>query len=72
MKANRGYSVDPDGDVVLTMSVGDFHELLFCMASATYAALRDPEEYERVIGLLNRLNMGNPHFTPYAIGAFRA
>jgi hypothetical protein len=59
-----GYS-EKDGQVVLTMSREDYDELLKVFAGATVAAFPNTMW---ILRLLNRLNQGNPHYTPYRVG----
>jgi hypothetical protein len=68
----RGYSVNAEGDVVLTMSREDFERLLMAMGATTRVmASFCPDEatfpYDWILGLLNRMNEGNPHYKPYKL-----
>jgi hypothetical protein len=57
-----GYS-EKDGQVVLTMSREDYKDL---MRYAGYAAIS--YRRQKAARLLNRLNQGNPNYTPYRVG----
>jgi hypothetical protein len=57
--------------VVLSMTHQDYNALLLALGFAAGRA-DDKPMFWRLIGLVNRLNAGNPHFTPYEIPeAFR-
>jgi nicotinamide mononucleotide adenylyltransferase len=59
------YSEDGD-NVVLTMSREDFQMLLIVLGYATGGAIKDHwTPASRMFELTNRLNEGNPHYTPY-------
>jgi hypothetical protein len=54
------------------MSKEDYDELLIVFAAATTLSLRGPlgnliYGSDQIIDLLNRLNEGNPHYTPYRV-----
>jgi hypothetical protein len=54
-----------DGQVVLTMSKDDYEKLLFRLTkleAGTHWRFIDEER-----SLLNRLNSGNPDYTPYRV-----
>jgi hypothetical protein len=63
-----GYSKQGD-EVILTMTERDYELLLFLLGGVTGATAKDPEcwavDVRVIIGLVNRLNQGNPHFIPY-------
>jgi hypothetical protein len=60
-----------EGDtVVLTMPVEDFEGLLLMLGYAAGAAvLTRRGDFWNFMDLANRINDGNPHFTPYEIPA---
>ena len=65
---------EKDGQVVLTMSREDYDLLLVVFAAATKLSLIGPMGNlivgpDEIIGLLNRLNQGNPEYRPYQIEA---
>jgi hypothetical protein len=64
-----GYSENERGEVVLTMSRDDYQNLLLALGQAVGLALRDGESARATRGflLVNRLNEGNPRFTPYNV-----
>jgi hypothetical protein len=68
-KANKphGFSVDEADNVVLTMTRDTYNFLLITLGFATGAAYKDYafEEYNAILRLVNRLNVGNPNYTPY-------
>jgi hypothetical protein len=53
--------------VVLSMSVEDWKTMLFVLGFALGAL--PPNDFRQWIGLLKRINEGNPDFTPYEIRA---
>lgn len=55
--------------VVLSMDQDDFSLLLFALGLATGAAERDSNRGTalNLLGLVNRLNEGNPRFIPYKL-----
>ena len=53
-----------EDNVMLTMSKDDYLQLLMMMGFATGKST--PERVNRWLKLVNRINEGNPHFTPYA------
>jgi hypothetical protein len=59
---------EEDGKVVLTMSREDY-ELLVTLSGAGIARLRVIPEFhtEGCLMMLNRLNQGNPNYTPYQV-----
>jgi len=60
-----GYSTDQNGNIVLTMIREDFDLLVLAMGFGT-VNIR-PEFRQKMLGLVNRINSGNPNFTPYEI-----
>lgn len=55
---------ESNGQVILTMSREDYEALLYWLGLAAGTTYYDVEN----IGLLmNRLNSGNPHYTPYQV-----
>jgi hypothetical protein len=63
MSAARGWSLAPDGDVVLKMTKDDWEKVLLRLGCACGAL--PPETLHESLALLNRLCAGNPDFTPY-------
>ena len=63
---------EENGQVVLTMSREDYELILMALGGVTARALLPGGTRHRptVLNLLNRLNEGNPHFTPYEISSF--
>lgn len=65
----RGYSENEDGHVVLTMSREDYANLLISLGMAAGCALgqssRNDPSFGRMLAFVNRINQGNPNFTPY-------
>lgn len=61
-----GWHRDAAGNVVITMTQGDYDSLLirlgFSSGSKTFSLAHS-------LALLNRLNAGNPNYRPYAIPA---
>lgn len=62
---------EEDGQVILTMSREDYNRLLMTFALATVRGIESraefPEAVENTLALLNRLNEGNPNYTPYQV-----
>lgn len=59
---------EENGQVILTMSQEDYSFLLTIFAVATGVSIRNGGKTGRLLNLLNRLNQGNPHYTPYQTG----
>lgn len=64
---SMGYA-QKNGNVVLTMSVADYQLVLMILGFCTAAAMRGegPLSPVDLVRLTNRLNEGNPGFTPYS------
>jgi hypothetical protein len=67
----RGYSLNSDGDVLITMRRDDWTLLMMLLGIAT-AAVANGElvpvfSVKNCLDLLNRLNEGNPNFSPYEV-----
>ena len=64
---------EENGQVTLTMSREDYQLMLIIFGAAcgwmTLARAGNPG---RVLELLNRLNEGNPNYTPYQVGDEKA
>ena len=58
---------EENGQVVLKMSKEDFDKLLMTFAAATVGMRRMGADVDGLLLLLNRLNSGNPHYTPYQV-----
>jgi hypothetical protein len=72
MNVPLGFSTNDDDHVVLTMTRDDYSSLLFILGFATGSLAKEPPaggivEHQRVLALLNRLNIGNPNYTPYKV-----
>lgn len=65
MPQPNGYSELGD-QVTLTMDRNDYNELLFALGMATGSSHDQPARMKAFIELMNRLNAGNPNYTPYA------
>ncbi|HEY1800058.1 MAG TPA: hypothetical protein VGG46_03905 [Terriglobales bacterium] len=64
------YSETPDGKIVLTMSRVDYERLVFVLGEAAGRGFSGETTLlapYAVMDLLNRLNEGNPHYTPYQV-----
>ena len=62
---------EQDGQVVLTLSRDDYDLLVQVMGYARGAAIENDGPLmppRAIVELLNRLNQGNPDFTPYQVG----
>ena len=55
---------EKDGMVTLTMTIQDYEYLLLLLGRAAGGDLEYLHEH---LALVNRLNEGNPHFTPYQL-----
>jgi hypothetical protein len=63
---------EENGEVVLTMSKKDYESLIYRLGMyAGQLLVRGGGDFrlnmEEEFGLLNRLNSGNPHYTPYQV-----
>jgi hypothetical protein len=67
---------EKDGSVILTMSREDYNLLLMMLGAATTATVADGIfksfpifvfPISQSLGLMNRLNSGNPNYTPYQV-----
>jgi len=65
MPQPNGYQASGD-QVILTMTRADYNSLLFALGLATGGSFQAPERAKALIELMNRLNQGNPNYTPYA------
>lgn len=59
---------EQDGKVVLTLSREDYDLLLLALGCAIGIEAVDRQAVKRWFALLNRINQGNPSYTPYEIG----
>lgn len=65
------YTEDGKGNVILTMAREDFYLLLITLGYATGAVSRQGGEvltFNQLVAFTNRLNEGNPRYTPYNVG----
>jgi hypothetical protein len=62
---------EENGQVILTMNPEDYERLLMCLGAATaMSALgRHVLTFNAVLEMMNRLNDGNPNWTPYQVEA---
>jgi hypothetical protein len=60
---------EQNGQIVLTMSLADYDQLLMLGGYVIGCAMRAGANSlaPRFVTLLNRLNDGNPNFTPYEV-----
>lgn len=59
---------EENGQIVLTMSPEDYDRLLQVFAIATVSGTKPGWPVNReVLNLLDRLNQGNPNYTPYQV-----
>jgi hypothetical protein len=56
---------EENGQVVLTMSREDYEIVLMALGAFTAMTWDKTTDKGRMFVLLNRLNEGNPHYTPY-------
>lgn len=66
--ARPGYS-ESEGYVVLAMELQDYQSLLLALGYVAGRAMEHegPLTIQGAIGLVNRLNEGNPRFIPYKV-----
>lgn len=57
---------EKDGQVVLSMSREDYDIVLMALGALT-ALTWDKQKGARMLDLVNRLNSGNPNYTPYEV-----
>lgn len=57
---------EENGQVVLRMSREDYVALLFLLSGASRMALQQGK-IDSILELMNRLNEGNPNYTPYQV-----
>jgi hypothetical protein len=60
---------EQDGQVILTMSREDYQHLLFALGEAAACTRKFGGDLNGELSFLNRLNEGNPHYTPYQVEA---
>lgn len=60
---------EENGQVVLTMSRDEYCELLFALGMLFAEKLRSGHAPTAVLDFMNRLNEGNPNYTPYEVKA---
>lgn len=56
------------GLITLTLTRDDFEKVLIMLGLAAGSMISNPTQLEETLGLLNRLNDGNPNYTPYQVG----
>jgi len=66
VSAPRGWSQDGD-DVVLRMSEEDYASLLLALGMTAGSLARDCGNLSGWLAFANRLNAGNPQWTPYGV-----
>ena len=59
---------EENGQVVLTMKAEDYEMILMALGAFTAMTWRNGGDNKRMFELMNRLNEGNPHYTPYQTG----
>ena len=64
---------EENGQVVLTMSREDYLIVLRALGSftapvAAYSLIGEKDGLNRMLDFMNRLNQGNPNYTPYQVG----
>ncbi len=66
---------EENGQVVLRMNIDDWQILLMMLgALMTFERIKPghtPLDWENMVDFLNRLNAGNPNYTPYEVGGER-
>ena len=61
------YSEMKDGQVILTMSREDYDRLIFKLGIAAGYAIKNGADVNNALAFMNRLNEGNPNYTPYQV-----
>jgi hypothetical protein len=59
---------EENGQVILTMSREDYDYLLIALGIATGHAMKQGGRPDKCLAFVNRLNSGNPNYTPYQVG----
>jgi len=59
---------EENDQVILTMSREDFQHLLFALGEAAGCVRKFGGDLQGELAFLNRLNQGNPNYTPYQVG----
>jgi hypothetical protein len=59
---------EQNGQVVLTMSKEDYAAIIFALGMSAGQSMKDGRDLTGHLALLNRLNEGNPDYTPYQVG----
>jgi hypothetical protein len=60
---------EENGQVVLTMSREDYERPLISLGYYTGGVLQRGGKINDLLALMNRLNEGNPNYTPYEVKA---
>jgi hypothetical protein len=60
---------EKDNLVILTMSREDYDYLLIALGIAIGHAMKEGARPDNCLRFVNRLNSGNPHYTPYQVEA---
>ena len=65
----RGWAQLPNGDIQLTMTLDDWKLLVVTLGYGGGALVRegDLKVFHKQMAMMNRINAGNPHWTPYDI-----
>ena len=65
------YTEDHEGNVILTLESKDYESLLLCLGMATGYAVKEGNQKiaNSFLELANRINLGNPDWTPYKTSA---
>lgn len=58
---------EENGQVVLTMSREDYETLLIWLGYYTGGVSQRGGKIDEMLSFLNRLNQGNPNYTPYQV-----
>lgn len=62
-----GFSKDPEGNVILKVTVGTYQTLLVALGMAAGTVADSESNLKEMIELINKLNKGNSNFTPYEV-----
>ena len=60
---------EENGQVILTMSREDYDKLLLLLGAGTAGMMNGGANLDSILDFVNRLNQGNPNYTPYQVTA---
>ena len=60
---------ESNGQVILTMSREDYETILLALGALTWLNINNRDYGKKMGEMMNRLNQGNPNYTPYQVEA---